>query len=108
MNEVARKGDFLMKKLLLIDGNSVLYRAFYGVTLLTTSKGVYTNAVYGFAMMIMQLLQDEQPSHVLVALGYEQQEIRSSVRFSFSPYQSLEEIIEASRVVIRTVQRLQK
>ncbi len=67
MNEVARKGDFLMKKLLLIDGNSVLYRAFYGVTLLTTSKGVYTNAVYGFAMMIMQLLQDEQPSHVLVA-----------------------------------------
>ena len=56
-----------MKKLLLIDGNSVLYRAFYGVTLLTTSKGVYTNAVYGFAMMIMQLLHDEQPSHVLVA-----------------------------------------
>ncbi len=49
-----------------------------------------------------------EPSHVLVALGYEQQEIRSSVRFSFSPYQSLEEIIEASRVVIRTVQQLRK
>ncbi|WP_245926259.1 DNA polymerase I [Sulfoacidibacillus thermotolerans] len=54
-------------KLLLIDGNSVLYRAFYGVPLLSTSSGQYTNAIYGFSMMLLKLLQDEQPSHVAVA-----------------------------------------
>lgn len=55
------------KKLLLIDGNSVLYRAFYGVPLLSTSSGIYTNAIYGFSMMLLNLLQAEQPSHVAVA-----------------------------------------
>ncbi len=54
-------------KLLLIDGNSVLYRAFYGVPLLSTASGLYTNAVYGFAMMLLKLLTDEQPTHVAVA-----------------------------------------
>ncbi len=54
-------------KLLLIDGNSVLYRAFYGVPLLSTASGLYTNAVYGFAMMLLKLLADEQPTHVAVA-----------------------------------------
>ncbi len=55
------------KKLLLIDGNSVLYRAFYGVPLLSTASGEYTNAIYGFSTMLLKLLQDEQPSHVAVA-----------------------------------------
>ena len=55
------------EKLLLIDGNSVLYRAFYGVPLLSTSKGLYTNAVYGLAMMLVNLLRDERPTHVAVA-----------------------------------------
>lgn len=53
--------------LLLMDGNSVLYRAFYGVPLLSTSKGVFTNAVYGMAQMVVKLMNDFRPSHVAVA-----------------------------------------
>ena len=41
-----------MKKLLVIDGNSILNRAFYGIRLLTNKNGLYTNAVYGMANII--------------------------------------------------------
>ncbi|KYP81666.1 hypothetical protein AYJ22_06480 [Ferroacidibacillus organovorans] len=54
-------------KLLLIDGNSVLYRAFFAVPLLSNSQGAYTNAVYGFAQMILNVLNQEQPTHIAVA-----------------------------------------
>ncbi|WP_046174038.1 DNA polymerase I [Domibacillus indicus] len=55
------------KKLVLIDGNSIAYRAFFALPLLSNSKGIHTNAVYGFAMMLNKMLQDEQPTHILVA-----------------------------------------
>ncbi|MFC0187908.1 DNA polymerase I [Fictibacillus aquaticus] len=55
------------KKLVLIDGNSIAYRAFFALPLLNNDKGVYTNAVYGFTMMLMKILEDEKPSHMLVA-----------------------------------------
>lgn len=56
-----------MKKLLLIDGSSLLFRAFYALPLLTNAEGVYTNGVYGFLTMLRRVLQDEMPTHVLVA-----------------------------------------
>lgn len=56
-----------MNKLILIDGNSIAYRAFFALPLLNTDKGVYTNAVYGFTTMLMKILEEEQPTHVLVA-----------------------------------------
>lgn len=52
---------------MLIDGNSILYRAFFALPLLTNSKGVYTNAVYGFAQMLLKVLDEEKPTHILVA-----------------------------------------
>lgn len=55
------------KKFVLIDGNSIAFRAFYALPLLNNSKGIYTNAVYGFAMMLMKILEEEQPTHLLVA-----------------------------------------
>ncbi|MGG3450775.1 DNA polymerase I [Domibacillus aminovorans] len=55
------------KKLVLIDGNSIAYRAFFALPLLSNSKGVHTNAVYGFAMMLNKIVKDEQPTHILVA-----------------------------------------
>lgn len=55
------------KKLVLIDGNSVAYRAFFALPLLNNDKGVHTNAIYGFAMMLEKILNEEKPSHVLVA-----------------------------------------
>ena len=57
----------LRKKLVLIDGNSIAYRAFFALPLLNNDKGVHTNAVYGFTMMLMKILEEEKPTHVLVA-----------------------------------------
>lgn len=57
----------MTKKLILIDGNSIAYRAFFALPLLNNDKGVHTNAVYGFTMMLMKILEDEKPTHILVA-----------------------------------------
>ena len=57
----------LTKKLVLIDGNSIAYRAFFALPLLNNDKGIHTNAVYGFTMMLMKILEDEKPTHILVA-----------------------------------------
>ncbi|URT70043.1 DNA polymerase I [Cytobacillus firmus] len=55
------------KKLVLIDGNSIAYRAFFALPLLNNDKGIHTNAVYGFTMMLQRILEDEKPTHLLVA-----------------------------------------
>lgn len=52
---------------MLIDGNSIIYRAFFALPLLNNDKGVYTNAVYGFTTMLMKILEEEKPTHMLVA-----------------------------------------
>ncbi|MFD1414092.1 DNA polymerase I [Oceanobacillus jeddahense] len=57
----------MTKKLILIDGNSVIYRAFFALPLLNNEKGVYTNAVYGFTTMLLRILEEEKPTHMLVA-----------------------------------------
>lgn len=51
----------------MVDGNSIAYRAFYALPLLSNASGVYTNSVYGFTMMLLKILEDEQPTHMLVA-----------------------------------------
>ncbi|MHA6260646.1 DNA polymerase I [Sporosarcina sp. CAU 1771] len=55
------------KKIVLIDGNSLAYRAFFALPPLTNDHGVHTNAVYGFTMMLQNILADEKPTHILVA-----------------------------------------
>lgn len=55
------------KKLLLIDGNSIINRAFYGVPDLTNKDGLHTNAIYGFLNIMFKVLEEEDPSHLLVA-----------------------------------------
>ena len=54
-------------KLLVIDGNSIINRAFYGIKILTTKKGEYTNAVYGFLTMMAKILDDTSPEAVAIA-----------------------------------------
>lgn len=54
-------------KLVLIDGHSILNRAFYGVPELTNSQGVHTNAVYGFLNIMFKLLEEEKPEYLTVA-----------------------------------------
>lgn len=52
---------------MLIDGNSIAYRAFFALPLLHNDKGIHTNAIYGFALMLTKILEEEKPSHILVA-----------------------------------------
>lgn len=54
-------------KIMLIDGNSIANRAFYGVPALTNSEGRYTNAIYGFLNILFKLLDEEQPKYIAVA-----------------------------------------
>lgn len=55
------------KKLVLVDGNSLAYRAFFALPLLSNEKGIHTNAVYGFSMILLKMLEEEKPTHMLVA-----------------------------------------
>ncbi len=59
-----------MARLVLIDGNSIMNRAFYGIMgskMLTTKDGTYTNAVYGFLAILFRLLEDLNPEYLVVA-----------------------------------------
>lgn len=59
---------YVKKKIILIDGNSLVYRAYFALpTTLATSTGQVTNAVYGFTSMLIKLLKDEQPDIVITA-----------------------------------------
>ncbi|PSL44066.1 DNA polymerase I [Salsuginibacillus halophilus] len=56
-----------MSKLVLLDGNSVAFRMFFALPLLSNDQGVYTNAVYGFTKVLLKVLEEEQPTHMAVA-----------------------------------------
>ena len=53
-------------KLMVIDGNSLINRAFYGIRMLTTKDGQPTNAVYGFVNILLKLLDEEKPDALCV------------------------------------------
>lgn len=55
-----------MKKFLIVDGNSLIHRAFYALPLLTNAQGEFTNAAYGFTTMFTKILSEEQPDYVIV------------------------------------------
>uniref|UniRef100_UPI0040565192 5'-3' exonuclease H3TH domain-containing protein n=1 Tax=Acetatifactor sp. TaxID=1872090 RepID=UPI0040565192 len=55
------------KKLVLIDGHSILNRAFYGVPDLSNAEGLHTNAIYGFLNILFKILEEEQPDYLAVA-----------------------------------------
>lgn len=57
----------MANKLVIIDGNSLFYRSFYALPLLANSNGEYSNAVYGFAIQIVKIIQDIKPTHIAVA-----------------------------------------
>ena len=57
----------MSEKLVLIDGHSILNRAFYGVPDLTNSQGMHTNAIYGFLNILFKILDEEHPDYLVVA-----------------------------------------
>ncbi len=56
-----------MKTLMLVDGNSILNRAFYGIPLLTNKDGIHTNAVYGFFNILLRHIEEDRPDEMCVA-----------------------------------------
>ncbi|MTA56075.1 MAG: DNA polymerase I, partial [Actinobacteria bacterium] len=75
------------KRLLLIDGHSMAYRAFYALPVdnFKTSTGQPTNAIYGFAAMIINLINQEKPTHIAVAFDVSRQTFRTE---KFPEYKS--------------------
>ena len=71
----------MSKRLLLIDGHSLAYRAFYALPAenFTTASGQHTNAIYGFATMLLSLLSSEKPTHVAVAFDVSRKTFRSEI-----------------------------
>ncbi|MBR4719275.1 MAG: DNA polymerase I [Lachnospiraceae bacterium] len=55
------------KKLVLIDGNSIINRAFYGIPMLTNQEGIHTNAIYGFLNIMFKILEEESPGYLAIA-----------------------------------------
>lgn len=72
-----------MEKIVLIDGHSILNRAFYGVPELTNSEGLHTNAIYGFLNILFMILDEEKPDYLAVAFDVHAPTFRHEI---FSEY----------------------
>ena len=55
----------MAEKIVLIDGHSILNRAFFGLPDLTNSEGLHTNAIYGFLNIMLKLLDEEKPEYLM-------------------------------------------
>lgn len=66
-------------KFLIIDGSSLFFRAFYALPLLKTKRGLYTNAIYGFVMMVENAIEKINPSHVAVCFDMKGKTFRSEI-----------------------------
>ena len=65
-----------MKKLMIFDGNSIINRAFYGIKMLSNSKGFFTNGIYGFLNIYFKFIQEENPDYVCVAFDFKAKTFR--------------------------------
>lgn len=68
---------------MLIDGNSITYRAFFALPPLSNAAGQFTNAVFGFTQMLLKMLQDEKPTHIAVAFDAGKQTFRHGIYESY-------------------------
>lgn len=69
----------MSEKLVLIDGHSILNRAFYGVPDLTNAKGLHTNAIYGFLNILFKILEEEKPQYLVVAFDVSAKTFRHEI-----------------------------
>ena len=66
-------------KLVIIDGSSLFYRAFYALPPLTNLKGEYSNAIYGFANEVIKIIQDFKPTHMVVCFDISKHTFRTDI-----------------------------
>lgn len=69
----------MSNKLVIIDGNSIFYRSFYALPLLTNTRGEYSNAVYGFAIQILNVIQNIKPKYLVVAFDVSKHTFRNDL-----------------------------
>lgn len=69
----------MSEKLVIIDGNSIFYRSFYALPLLTNSSGEFSNAVYGFAIQIIHIIQNIKPNYIVVAFDASKKTFRNEL-----------------------------
>ena len=74
-----------MDKLILVDGNAILHRAFHALPPMTTKRGEPINAVYGFVSMLLRVVQDLKPTHIVVCFDEKEKTFRHK---EFANYQA--------------------
>jgi DNA polymerase I len=102
-------------KFVVIDGNSLLYRAFYALPPMQTHRGEHTNAVYGFLNMLLRLIEEEKPAYIAVAFDPPQPSFRVRIDASYKAqrektppelaeqFQKTREILGAMRIPVFVV-----
>ena len=88
------------QKLLLIDGNSILNRAFYGLPDMTNSQGLHTNAVLGFLNIMFKFLEEENPTHLAVAFDLKAPTFRHKM---FADYKGTRKGVPVIREVLQAM-----
>ena len=100
-----------LKKLLIFDGNSIINRAYYGIRLLTNSKGEYTNGIYGFLNIFLKFFNEEKPDFVAVAFDLKDKTFRHKMYDGYkaqrkgmpdelaSQMQPLKDVLDAMNVI---------
>lgn len=97
-----------MSKFVLIDGHSILNRAFYGVPIFTNSEGLHTNAVFGFMNIMFKIIDSKQPDYMAVAFDVHQPTFRHEM---FKDYKGtrkpmMEELREQVPVIKELLQKM--
>ena len=102
-------------KFVVIDGNSLLYRAFYALPPMQTRRGEHTNAVYGFLNMLLRLIEEEKPAYIAVAFDPPKPSFRVRIDASYKAqrektppelaeqFQKTREILGAMRIPVFVV-----
>ncbi len=98
--------DSAKENFVIIDGNSLLYRAFYALPLLQNRRGEHTNAVYGFTNMLFKLIDEENPDYLAVAFDPPKPTFRSRIDESYKA-QREKAPPELGEQILRTHQVLQ-
>ncbi|GAA2646542.1 DNA polymerase I [Paractinoplanes durhamensis] len=106
--------DALTPRLLLLDGHSLAYRAFFALPAdnFSTATGQHTNAVFGFTSMLINMLRDEKPTHIVVAFDLSRKTFRSAIYPEYKAGRSetpkqflgqvslIKEVLEALRIPV--------
>lgn len=97
-----------MSKLLIIDGNSIANRAFYALPFLSNQKGEPSGAVYGFANILIKIIQDENPTHIVVAFDHARKTFRNEVysEYKMQRKQTPSELLSQFPVIKRMLEEM--